>query len=158
MDVEIRIPDSSEFEELGDLWKEFMTEQNERFVDRILANDTNRSRFLQFVNEKVGSGNVIVASRPAEHGAELIGYAVFDSVPVVMQLKYIEAAILDIYVKKEFRECSIGKMLMETALDDIRKAGFNHVRLQVYANNEPAIEFYEHLGFRRHIDIMQLEL
>ena len=158
MPVEVRVPIQEEFEALGDLWVEFMTEQNERFVDRIHANDTNRARFLQFVNEKAGHGNVIVAADAGEGGDELIGYIVFDTVPVVMELKYLEAAILDIYVRDEYRGTGVGKMLMDKALEDIRQTGFAHVRLQVYANNEYAAEFYERLGFKRYIDILKLDL
>ena len=89
---------------------------------------------------------------------ELIGYAVFDTVPMVMELKYLEAAILDIYLKKEHRGKGYGRKLIDAALRDIKAVGFKHVRLQVYANNEPAVGFYQHLGFRRYIDIMKLDL
>ncbi len=158
MPVEVRVPIPDEFEALGNLWVEFMTEQNERFSDRIHANDTNRARFLQFVNEKASHGNVIVAVDAREDGDELIGYIVFDTVPVVMELKYLEAAILYIYVRDEHRGAGVGRMLMDKALEDISQTGFAHVRLQVYANNEPAMGFYERLWFKRDIDILKLDL
>lgn len=42
----------------------------------------------------------------------------------------------------------IGSKLLQTALDDIRACGFKRVRLEVHANNTPALHLYSNTGFR----------
>jgi ribosomal protein S18 acetylase RimI-like enzyme len=158
MTIEIRAPRTEEFGAVGDMWEVFMTEQNELFINRISVTPQNRARFLQFVNEKASAGNILVVVSPPEDGGGLIGYATFDSVPFAMELEYQEAAVLDLYIHRDHRGRGYGRRLMEAALEEIRRSGFVFVRLQVYANNDPAIGFYEHLGFSRYIDVMKLDL
>jgi ribosomal protein S18 acetylase RimI-like enzyme len=55
--------------------------------------------------------------------------------------------ILGIYVRQEYRRKNIGRQLMEKALDDFHRQGCHKTRLEVFAHNTGALEFYRCLGF-----------
>lgn len=51
-------------------------------------------------------------------------------------------------VRADLRRIGIGTMLMEATEQWVRGKGLSDVRLQVYAFNDAARAFYEHLGYR----------
>ncbi len=57
--------------------------------------------------------------------------------------------ILGIYVKQGYRRKGFGKQLMEKTLLEFRNKGCHKTRLEVFAHNETATEFYRHLGFNQ---------
>lgn len=52
-----------------------------------------------------------------------------------------------IYVKQNFHKLSLGKNLMQHALNIARRAGKKYVWLGVWENNQRALKFYEGQGF-----------
>lgn len=57
--------------------------------------------------------------------------------------------IITIDVDPGLRRSGIGRLLMETLLEECRKAGAVLLRLEVAVDNEPAIRFYQRFGFRQ---------
>ncbi len=55
--------------------------------------------------------------------------------------------ILGIYVKPCYRKKGIGKNLINKTLSSFRKRGRHKARLEVFADNNSAIEFYTRLNF-----------
>ncbi|MEM3616317.1 MAG: GNAT family N-acetyltransferase [Candidatus Bathyarchaeia archaeon] len=55
--------------------------------------------------------------------------------------------ILGIYVKPRYRRKGVGKRLIGETLDSFRKRGCHKARLEVFADNHNAIEFYARLNF-----------
>ena len=61
-----------------------------------------------------------------------------------------KAEIHAVYVDKEFRGKGIGKMLIQKALDEIKKSpGIKKVELGVMSQQDAAIALYEHFGFKK---------
>jgi ribosomal protein S18 acetylase RimI-like enzyme len=50
-------------------------------------------------------------------------------------------------VLKEYQKQGIGKMLVESAEDALRKEGINKVLLVVFTHNDGGNAFWEHMGF-----------
>jgi len=57
--------------------------------------------------------------------------------------------ILGIYVNQDYRRNGFGKQLMEKTFLEFRKKGCHKTRLEVFAHNKQAINFYRHLGFNQ---------
>jgi ribosomal protein S18 acetylase RimI-like enzyme len=55
--------------------------------------------------------------------------------------------ILGLYVKPAHRKKGVGKDLMEKALNEFKKRGCHKARLEVFASNHEAIDFYNYLDF-----------
>ena len=58
-------------------------------------------------------------------------------------------ADLGLMVAISHRRRGIGRALLETAVEWARGAGVSKLELHVFPHNEPALELYEHFGFRR---------
>ena len=56
--------------------------------------------------------------------------------------------VLDFWVSEEFRKKGIGGMLLDHALDYIKRQGYSHAGLMVSASNYDAIRMYEKRGFK----------
>lgn len=54
-----------------------------------------------------------------------------------------------LYVKPEFRGLGIGRALAEAIIEQARKIGYTHMRLDTVPSMEVARELYGSLGFRR---------
>jgi ribosomal protein S18 acetylase RimI-like enzyme len=63
--------------------------------------------------------------------------------------------ILSLYVFPSYRKKGVGKQLMEHALEELKKQGFQKVQLNVYLGN-PAKNLYEKMGFRDISSIMEI--
>jgi ribosomal protein S18 acetylase RimI-like enzyme len=63
------------------------------------------------------------------------------------QVKRGVGHILGIYVKQSCRRKGVGKRLMEKALERFNKTGCHKTRLEVFAHNPKAVDFYRQLGF-----------
>ncbi len=51
---------------------------------------------------------------------------------------------------QEYCGAGIGRIMMETVLEEARKYGYEQAELEVIAGNKPAIALYESLGFRKY--------
>ncbi len=56
---------------------------------------------------------------------------------------------LGILLLKEFRNQGIGHEMINTLVEESRKAGLKTIELEVFATNEQAVHVYETAGFRR---------
>lgn len=59
-----------------------------------------------------------------------------------------EAHLLRIATATHARRRGLGRVLLQTVLDDARTLGCQHVLLEVAAGNAPAVGLYEAFGFR----------
>jgi ribosomal-protein-alanine N-acetyltransferase len=60
-----------------------------------------------------------------------------------------EGHILNLAVHPELRRKGIGNALAEETLDRLKKRGCRIFYLEVRMSNAPAMQFYEHLGFKK---------
>jgi len=54
--------------------------------------------------------------------------------------------VIDLYVRRDFRRQSVGRALMEEAVNVCRELGGSQVCWSVYESNALAFKFYEGLG------------
>ena len=55
--------------------------------------------------------------------------------------------VLGIYVKQAYRKQGVGKGLVRKVLNDFKRKGCHKTRLEVFAQNCGAIQFYKYFGF-----------
>jgi len=67
---------------------------------------------------------------------------------IISDLKKGDYYISNVALFKEYRGYGIGRKLIEDAIKDIKKLNKNRLYLDVADNNERAIDFYYHLGFK----------
>lgn len=65
------------------------------------------------------------------------------------RLKTRHRASLGISVQKQYCNLGLGKIMIETAILQAEKNGFEQLELGVYADNARALHLYEKLGFCR---------
>ncbi|MEM3579005.1 MAG: GNAT family N-acetyltransferase [Candidatus Bathyarchaeia archaeon] len=102
-----------------------------------LSVEEHRKEFRHFAFENPPEGYLLLV---CQIGDEIAGYA--DS-----RVKRGVGHILGIYVKPCYRKKGIGKKLITETLNSFRKRGCHKARLEVFADNHNAIEFYGRLNF-----------
>ena len=68
---------------------------------------------------------------------------------IIYWVTFDSATICQIGVKKEFRRNHLGFKLMEEAFKEMDKEEVSTISLEVRVTNEPAIKFYEKIGFKK---------
>lgn len=59
-----------------------------------------------------------------------------------------DCELLKIIVSQNYRNCGVGKLLLEKLIDVAKKSGCTNITLEVRNSNDVAISFYEKNGFR----------
>ena len=109
--------------------KEQTLEEEKKHLEKILENiEKGKQVHLEvFVEGKyAGNGTVRIASNRRQHVGE-IGIA----------------------LAKEFRGDGIGKELMNTLIDEAKKAGLKLLTISCFENNTQACYLYQKLGFKK---------
>ena len=65
-----------------------------------------------------------------------------------------DGEIYSLYLLKEAQGCGIGRKLFEKAQNSLKLEGMNSMLLLVLKDNNPAIEFYRHMGGKEFSRIM----
>jgi ribosomal protein S18 acetylase RimI-like enzyme len=60
-----------------------------------------------------------------------------------------QAQLISMWTALEYRQCGIGRLLVEAIADWARGRGASVLQLMVTSSNEPALFFYQRLGFAR---------
>lgn len=102
-----------------------------------LSVEEQRREFKDFAFENPPEGYLLLV---CQIGDEIAGYA--DS-----RVRRGVGHILGIYVKPCHRKKGVGKKLIDKTLNSFRKRGCHKARLEVFADNHKAIEFYSRLNF-----------
>ncbi len=76
----------------------------------------------------------------AKTDTQIIGFAGFKTI-------FDEAELMNIIVRKSFRNCGIGNLLMENILLELKNRKIATVHLEVAKNNISAIHLYQKFGF-----------
>lgn len=83
----------------------------------------------------------------AEINQEIVGFALAEKkeVPPFRTVKVVE--LEELFVKDQYRNKGIGKMLIDYFLNWAKNSGFDKAAVNVYFMNEKGIEFYKREGF-----------
>ena len=148
MDVIIRPLNINELSIIVELWKEFITDP-EASDGRVVLSEENIIKWVSLAQELLSKdpNSIFIA----EVDGKIIGYVMFvKKVETPLKLKYDYALITDLYVKPEYRGKGIGKKLLLTVLEYLKREGVKYVEITVWANNIKAINLYKKLGFKEY--------
>lgn len=81
------------------------------------------------------------------NGDQAAGYIVL-TIGFSMEYGGRDAFLDDLFIRPEFRGQGLGRLAMETLLDDCRRRGIRAVHVEVGRDNTPAKELYARYGFR----------
>lgn len=85
----------------------------------------------------------------AQPGGAPVGYMVIAPPQLPLPDTAGDLELKRIYLLSKFQGGGLGKRLISTAVTHSSDAGAKRLLLGVYAQNEPAIGFYERLGFNK---------
>ncbi len=150
----IRASTSKDVDEIIELWKEFMNDPLSIDLP-IPTTGENVKRQREFITKLVGEDARQVHVAVVE--GRLVGYVVCQKVAKgFLEVPYKWGFITDLFVKRNYRHEGIGRKLMETCLEYLKSTGNDYVRLTVWSQNEGAAKLYRELGFKDHLDLLQL--
>ena len=146
----------SDLEQLTNFWKELLSDSTAA-INPVLITDENVSRWQEYVMKihEEDENQFFVA----EFDGRLVGYILFlkqSEFPLTTSASW--ASINELYVDPSFRRKGIGIKLMEQALKYLKTKGITHVRINVNAGNQAAINLYRKFGFKDHSLGMQLTI
>ncbi|KJF68649.1 MULTISPECIES: GNAT family N-acetyltransferase [Rhizobium] len=79
-----------------------------------------------------------LAIRVAEFGGAVAGWAARE---------HFNEAISDFWIDPDFQRRGIGSLLLTDVEQQILQRGFETIRLETHAQNEPAVAFFRHHGY-----------
>lgn len=116
--------------------------------------DNNQEEMIASYQNSLEHGAYFLVARTED---DLIGWVLVDRSLDWFTHKEI-GWISDVYVKKEFRNQGVARVLMEQSLEEFKHLGYDDVRLNVFTFNEKAIRLYEKLGFKDVNKFMRIEI
>jgi len=156
MTVTVRSATKEDTAELLELWKGFMNDVES--LDRpIPVHLENVARWKQFISKLIEQDPRQI--QVAERDDTLVGYLVCQKVATThLDMGYNWSYISDIYVTPAHRRKGLGKRLLQAMLDYLKSEKVEQARLAVWCKNGVAIRLYKQLGFKEHMNILQIDL
>lgn len=139
-------------DDLDDIWDNYNEVIDEGIYQPSFTKVIDKFEKISWYNELIGFGNLcIVAELQGKDENIVIGQCTIHN----DEWEASEhVGMLGIIVQKKFRDLSLGKQLIEFAMNESRKNGKRKIVLGTLISNTRAIKLYEKLGFR-HIGIRQ---
>ena len=100
---------------------------------------------LQLLMARPDHGQIFVARHPDQGIVGMISAQFVISTAVGAPSAWIE----DMVVREQFRGQGVGKALLNKAREWARSRGAKRIQLLADADNAPAIDFYQHLGWQQ---------
>lgn len=119
-----------------------------------IQDDNNQEEMIASYQNSLEHGAYFLVARTED---DLIGWVLVDRSLDWFTHKEI-GWISDVYVKKEFRNQGVARVLIEQSLVEFKHLGYDDVRLNVFTFNEKAIRLYEKLGFKDVNKFMRIEI
>lgn len=83
----------------------------------------------------------------AEVDSQLVGYSAAKLTDKPNRVLDKEAYIEDWFVKEEYRGQGLGEELFKALVDEVKKKGCTHIKLDAFVSNKKAIDSYHKHGF-----------
>jgi ribosomal-protein-alanine acetyltransferase len=121
------------------------TKLNENDIERIAEIEASlfkdKAWSLELIKSELESPeNLVIFVK--DDFSEIVGY-------IIIRIIHDEAEVLRFGVKKENQGKGIGKRLLMTALDELRRRGIKKVFLEVSVDNIKAQRLYENFEFKK---------
>lgn len=99
---------------------------------------------LQLLLDRPDQAAIFVARHPDAGIVGMVSAQFVISTAVGAPSAWVE----DMVVREQFRGQGVGKALLETVRDWAMKRGAKRIQLLADADNQPALDFYQHLGWQ----------
>lgn len=111
---------------------------NDEYPHEVFEEDIASGRLFVLLDD----GKIIsaVALNPSHEGASAVGWEEPSAMAVYLERLGVHAA---------YERQGIGRLMVEESMEIARQQGAAYLRLFVVDVNEPAMRFYESLGFKR---------
>jgi len=144
----IRKLQKSDREQLIKLFWEFTKNSQKNFIAEDLG------EFHQYKDQEVTynkdaddycAGKLVVFV--VEEGDKLVGYSAAKITEKPERVLDKEAYIEDWFVEENYQGRGIGEKLFDVLLEELKKMGCTHVRLDAFTTNQKVIDIYHKYGF-----------
>lgn len=142
--------------DIVNIWGE-LAEHHAR-LDRSFAPSARwRDEYEQFIRTLLGRNDALAVV--ADEGGRVIGYAVgrITLLPAFFEQRR-RGYIHDVVTREAYRRRGVGRRLVETLLDWMRRSNVPVVELTVAARNTGAVRFWQRLGFGTYMYHMRRRL
>jgi GNAT superfamily N-acetyltransferase len=155
--MNIRFADIKDIDEIASLEEQFSKQYSKGRPD--IFYDEESSLYYELIKICFEDQNKKILV--AEENKKIVGYCIFhikitEDHPTVYDRKVMFIEVL--YVKDEFRKKGIGKMFFNKIKEIANENDIMSIELWAWEFNQNAIEFYEHLGMKTKVRIMELEI
>ncbi len=127
-------------------------EHQRMILDKRSWSDHVRKVFENLIRKE--DNEVFIAE---DENQNFLGY-IFVGKGVDMMTGQVHGFVYDIFVKEEYRNRGVGKVLLRKAESYCRERGYRRIGLMVSVENQQAIELYTRMGFRATHKFMEKEL
>jgi GNAT superfamily N-acetyltransferase len=131
--------------------------QHQNYNSRRFAQIATKEQMATFYGNQTKAKNAAVLVAELERKIVGFAYLQFEEKDYAALLESA-AWLHDIYVDESARGHNAGKVLIEASIQAARKLGANKLMLLAAAQNENALAFFEHGGFKTTMVEMMLDL
>ena len=156
MTLKIRPFNPSDLDTLVSFWREI--ENNPTISgDFYKPSLENESRWRKYVlSVHMEDENQILIAEDDNTIAGFIKIKTLETKPLESEIKCSLISLM--YVLPEYRRKGVASMLMDRVFEYVKSKGATHIRLNVTAENIPAISLYRSMGFEDYSVIMRKPL
>lgn len=90
--------------------------------------------------------------------SNIIGFVDFKVIPFHQGSEQKFARIFDLFIKPSFHRCGYGTQLARKVINVVKEQGAITIEINVLPDNEPALRFWNSLGFNLHLYALQMSL
>ncbi len=144
----IRPATTDDADAVTEMWQETIRQHRNYDSVRWGWNEDAHVGHRRYVIESIAKENniLLVAVDSADRP---MGYLMGSTGPTIPGMTArCRGEVSDLFVRSDFRDSGIGRVLMETATEIMKSRGAVYILLYVASANEQAIGFYESLGMR----------
>lgn len=143
-----------ELDEVVEMFREQFKLHHEMNATYYVSDNSEQTQLIHNYVEKMlneGSPHILVAKIEEK----LVGFITF----MIETEDYIDThlkrygKIMEIYVRKPYRQTGLGKSMMEKAEQYFQAQGCKFSQLAACSINEVAAKFYDHLGYASTVDL-----
>lgn len=153
--INIRKATLDDVPQIIEIWKDFMDYHRPMDSFWTRTKDAHK-KVTSYIRSNLSNKDYLIIV--AEDGKRLIGYQiaqVMEHPPILERVRH--CLINDIAIIEPYRRKGIGRKMFNEARMWSRENNIDRIELQVVANNNKAIKFYEKLGLKSYLIRMYLD-
>jgi|GEM_PF-872309 len=147
MKITIRKPDIKDLPKLITLWQQQYEYHHDLDSQYYVSNSEElNKKFQSYLTKAIKENAPYILI--AKDDNKMIGFITYEKVDAdYFDTNFKEHSdILELFVKEDYREKGVGKLLMDKVEKFFKNKGINTLSLQCSTFNKNALSFYKHLG------------